>query len=373
MTLLIVSNYLPDRQWSMLRFAELLAEGVRGRGHEVQVLHPPVWLGRCARPGGSAGKWLAYLDKFVLFPPLLAARSRRYDVVHVADHSNAPYRRWLRSKAVTATCHDLLAVRGALGEPTFCPASAMGRRLQAAILRNLQAIPQVACDSDATRADVSRLTGRSPGRNLRTILLSFSPSFRRPAEADLQTNLASLGLTGADYVLHVGSSQARKNREGLLRAVAGLGSRWNGGMVFAGERLRPEQQQLAADLGLDGRLRDLGRLSDAELASLYAGARAFVFPSFCEGFGWPVLEAQACGCPVITAGNTSLPEVAGEGALVLEAEDHRAIGEAILAMGSPPVREDWIRRGSANLARFTSERMVDEYERFFLEALADAA
>jgi glycosyltransferase involved in cell wall biosynthesis len=154
--------------------------------------------------------------------------------------------------------------------------------------------------------------------------------------------------------------------------VARLGGQWTGGIVFVGEPLREEQKKLVADLGLGKRVRELGALSDASLASVYAGAHALMFPSFCEGFGWPILEAQACDCPVITADNTSLTEVAGEGALVFEAGDVDGMSQAIMRLGTPSVREKCIKSGRNNVGRFTLSGMLDAYETLYWEALADA-
>lgn len=370
--LLLISNYPPDKQESMLRFASIL-EGFQARGFHVQRIQPEQRVRSRFRPDSRMAKWAGYVDKFLLFPPRLGRVSKEYDVAHICDHSNAPYYRAIKARASVATCHDLLAVRGALGEPTFCPASRMGKRLQASILSGLSKIPHVACDSDATRADFSRLTGRPPGRALRTILLGFSGVFRSPPAQETQQQLRELGVNGAPYVLHVGSSQERKNREGILKAMALLGTRWTGNIVFAGEVLRPHQRELARSLGLESRVRELGNLSDEALCAVYAGAHALLFPSWCEGFGWPILEGQACGCPVITADNTSLAEVAGAGAIIVPGNDTEGIAEAVLKVGEEGFRRQLIDRATVNLDRFRLADMLDQYERMYVEALEDAA
>lgn len=370
--LLLVSNYPPDKQESMLRFAGIL-EGFQTRGFQVQRIQPEQRVRARFRPDSRMAKWAGYVDKYLLFPPRLKRVSKEYDVAHICDHSNAPYHRAIKSRAIVATCHDLLAVRGALGESTFCPASSMGKRLQASILDGLSKIPHVACDSDATRADFSRLTGRPPGRTLRTILLGFSGVFRSPPAQETQQQLQALGVHDAPYVLHVGSSQERKNREGILKAMALLGSRWTGNIVFAGEMLRPHQRELARSLGLESRVRELGNLSDEALCAVYAGAHALLFPSWCEGFGWPILEGQACGCPVVTADNTSLAEVAGDGAIIVAGNNTEGIAAAVLKVEEAGFRRQLIGRGTSNLDRFRMADMLDHYERMYMEALEDAA
>jgi glycosyltransferase involved in cell wall biosynthesis len=366
---LLVSNYSPDRQWSMLRFAELLAAGLQGPDWSVEICRPPVIFGRFAGASRSRHKWLGYADKFLAFPALLRRKAREHDLVHVCDHSNAPYLAAVGDRAKVVTCHDLLAVRGALGEATHCEASRLGRQLQSGILSALRHAPWVACDSQATLTDFSRLTGRVEGRHLRRIYLGFEAGFQPVPVPELAAALARHDLTPGQYLLHVGSSQRRKNREGILQAVALLAGRWSGRLVFAGEPLTSEQRRLAERLGLSDRLVELAPVTDALLQSLYSGAQALLFPSLCEGFGWPVLEAQACGCPVITADNTSLPEVAGEGALLVDAEDSAALAEAVLALLEPARRQHLVAAGFENLRRFQTSRMLQEYSELYEQAL----
>jgi glycosyltransferase involved in cell wall biosynthesis len=370
MRTLLVSNYQPDRQWSMLRFAELMGESLASRGHEVWVTRPEARLGRLVGSDHRMQKWLAYLDKYLIFPRQLHRLSAGWDITHICDHSNAVYRPWIKSRALVVTCHDLLAVRGALGEKTYCPASRMGRRLQASILRNLTAIPWVACDSSATLADFSRLTGRREGSALQRILLGFEGRFRPEPPQSCPEALAALGLELAGYLLHVGSSQPRKNREGVLKLVAQLGEVWRGKVVFAGEKLTSKQRELAGQLGLAERIVEISGPNDEKLSVLYSGALALVFPSYCEGFGWPILEAQACGCPVITANNTSLPEVSGEGAFIFDADDTVGMAMAVVSLGQEKVREKAVNCGFDNLKRFAVQRMVEEYVQLYEQALA---
>ncbi len=368
MRILLISNYLPDRQESMLRFASMLQDGLRSNGHQVETIRPFPRFGQFSWPTRGLRKWAAYVDKLVCFPFALRIKSRKFELSHICDHSNAVYRRWISSGATSATCHDLLAIRGAMGESTYCPATTMGKRLQSAILKNLSLISHVACDSNATLADFSRLTGRQPSSSLRTIHLSFSPAFATQARKDERLLESILGDSAIDYILHVGSSQLRKNREGILHAVEHLGSRWDGTIVFVGEALRPDQKALAAKLGLSNRVIELGHRPDTEIAALYANARAFVFPSLSEGFGWPILEAQSCGCPVITSGNTSLPEVAGKGAIIVDADNSLQIADAILHVGESGVRQALVDDGLSNLDGFTMDSMIRKYETLFRDA-----
>lgn len=94
MRVLLVANYEPDAQLSMLRYAEFLRRGLEQRGHEMEVVHPPAILSRLVSTRNPLWKWLGYIDKFVLFPTRLRMKVRSADLVHVCDHSNSSYLRW---------------------------------------------------------------------------------------------------------------------------------------------------------------------------------------------------------------------------------------------------------------------------------------
>ncbi len=367
----------------MLRFARMLFEGLRARGRPVELLAPaPRFGGRPGQPTFSgAGKWLAYLDKYGWFPWTLRRRVRALPpgaVVHVCDHSNAMYVPAAGSAGhrVLVTCHDMGAVRGALGEPTDCPASATGKILQRWIRRSLGRADAIPCDSTATRLDVERLVrrpdGSAPDASLVFVGLNVPYHAIDPAEAAARlAGIAGLSA-GEPFALNVGSSLRRKNRDGVLRIFARLRDRWPAGkMVFAGEALPADARELAASLGVAARVVEVVKPSDAVLEALYNRARALLFPSRFEGFGWPVVEAQACGCPVLCSDAGSLGEVAGDGAFVRAAADEEAFAEELARLvADDAARARWTEAGHRNAARFTADAMLDHYERLYDELAA---
>jgi hypothetical protein len=132
---LLIGNYPPDRQQSMQRFAMMMLDGLIAAGVPAELIQPQPFFGRFRPANGFVAKWLAYIDKFVLFPRNLRRKLKAAPaLVHICDHSNAMYAKQIRGLPVVSTCHDLLAVRGALGEQTDCPASATGKLLQRWIL-----------------------------------------------------------------------------------------------------------------------------------------------------------------------------------------------------------------------------------------------
>ncbi len=361
---LLIGNYAPDRQQSMLRFGQMMLEGLRAAGQPAELLQPRPFFGRWRAAGEFAGKWLAYLDKYLLFPRQLRRRLARGDVslVHICDHSNAVYVRAARPTAVLVTCHDLLAVRGALGEETDCPASAAGNFLQRWILRGLAAADAIACDSRATLEDADRLLPAGKRPALRVITLGLSHPYG-PTPA-MEPSIAGLDLA-RPFVLHVGSNLRRKNRDGALRIFARTAPHWHGQLVFAGEPLPAELRSLADEMGIRQRVVEAVHPENSLLEALYQRATALLYPSRFEGFGWPIAEAQACGCPVICSATPPMPEVAGEAGLIHAVEDEQGFADEILRLSDPAERARWSARSLENARQFSAERMIAEYQEMY--------
>jgi glycosyltransferase involved in cell wall biosynthesis len=355
----------------------MLFEGLRTRGIPTELVWPKPFFGRLKASGNGIGKWLGYLDKFLVFPFTLHRKTRQCDadetvLVHVCDHSNAPYLAQAASVPSVVTCHDLGAVRGARGEATYCLVSRTGRILQKWILKSLARAGRIVCDSTATMTDVQRLLG-SKGPQSQVVLLGLNQQFGVRSKVETESMLTRAlpqGYLGDSYLLHVGSSLARKNRDGILRIFHRIKDRWRGKVVFAGEPLPADLRRIAIDLGITDRVIVVERPNSDLLTALYNRAFALLFPSHFEGFGWPVIEAQACGCPVICSNATSLPEVAGSGALMRNADDEQGFADDVLSLCEPETREALIRRGFENVRRFSTERMVDEYLSIYRELVA---
>jgi glycosyltransferase involved in cell wall biosynthesis len=371
----LIGNYPIDRQESMLRFRKLIQEWLEAHGFVTESISPKGRLGGIVQKG-FLGKWFGYIDKYLLFPVELAQRlsaiKRKYPdrkvVVHICDHSNAVYaamaRRWF---PVLVTCHDLIAVRSARGEETYCPVSGFGKFLQLAILRGLGQATLVVCVSRSTQSDLIRLSGPTLVERARVIPLALNYPYRPLSGQETMAilQLAGIDLPYRDYVLHVGSGLPRKNREALLLSVARIKDSWAGLIVFAGEPLLPAEKTLAESLGLADRVREISGPDNETLLALYNAAHGLIFMSRFEGFGWPILEAQASGCPVICSDRTSVPEVAGDGALIHDPEDYGAIAADILRLQDTVFREGLAALGFKNAQAYSIERMMGTYEEVY--------
>jgi glycosyltransferase involved in cell wall biosynthesis len=175
------------------------------------------------------------------------------------------------------------------------------------------------------------------------------------------------------YALYVGTIQPRKNLVRLAQAYAGLvrshAVEWD--LVLAGSLgwLGDEVLRAIDAVGLPDRIHRLGYVTDDELPALLYGARFFCYVSLYEGFGLPVLEAQAAGVPVMTANNSSLPEVAGDAAILVDSTDVDAIADAMLRLSNDEaLRQRLIAAGHANVARFSWQKAARETLAVLLKA-----
>ena len=380
MQVLLVGNYLPDKQESMQRFARLLEVELRARGHQVRWLQPRAVLNRAGAPPVGRAKWLGYLDKFVLFPARLKRAARRADIVHICDHSNAMYVKTLRGKPLLLTCNDVLAVRSALGLVPQNPTGATGKILQKLILRGLNRAPHIACISENTRRELLEVSTRSPQRT--TVIemglnYPYSPMPRVQADALIHGFFET--KAGADvpaFVLHIGGNQWYKNREGVLQIYRQLREQMGKDapvLAMAGKAFTPAMEEYCAQHDLRNVVRIEGA-SNEQLRALYSRAQAFIFPSLAEGFGWPIVEAQACGCRVLTTDAPPMNDIGGAPCALCDPSDVRGAAVQLreLLNEAPDQCAARIEAGLENARRFTTAHMINQYERLYREITSDA-
>jgi glycosyltransferase involved in cell wall biosynthesis len=362
---LLIGNYAPDQQQSMQRFNAMMLQGLAAAGVDAELIRPKPLFGKVKFLGRTAAKWLGYFDKYIVFPMQLRRKLRmRPDLVHICDHSNAVYVKRCRRFQVLVTCHDLLAVRGALGEETDCPASFTGRILQRWILRGLRRADAIACISEATADDAERLVGHGVGRpHLNVVYLGLNYPYRKLEPEVARTRLNKINKFNVDvpFALHVGSNLRRKNRDGVIRIFAKTKDKWNGRLVFAGDFLSEELISMARHLGISDRIVQLHNPEGELLEALYNCATALVYPSRFEGFGWPIIEAQACGCPVICSNSRPLPEAAGDAGFFHRVEDEDGFAADLLRLANPAKRAIWSDGSRRNAERFSTDKMIGQY------------
>ena len=411
MKILLIANYQPDRQESMQRVAQLLASELTLAGHEVRVIRPKPWVGQL-KPGATGlGKWLGYIDKFLIFPFSLRQAIVWADVVHICDHSNAFYTRYLQAVPHVVTCNDLLAIRSALGEIPQNPTRWSGQKLQEMILAGLNQAQRVVCISQKTRQDLLRLSRLSP-EAVCCVYLGLNFSYEPMERSIARSRLVSLGIPpNAEYLLHVGGNHWYKNREGVVQIFHALRSQLtqrsprlheddsgdDSGdhsrdlykdlyLVMAGAPLpkairewiqdqdqNPDQNR---DEGgnplappLSSRVIETCNVSNEDLQALYSVATALLFPSLEEGYGWPILEAHACGCPVFTTHAPPMTEVGGNAAFYLDPRDIN--GSATTIARELPHLAESVEKNRLNAQRFSNPVMIEGYLREYAHAIRE--
>lgn len=218
-------------------------------------------------------------------------------------------------------------------------------------------------DSESTRRDMARLLPASAGKTVVT-LLAAGPVFRPVPPAEVLDACTRHGLTPGRFLLYVGVLEPRKNVPMLLKAFAQIAAKFpDVPLVIVGKKGWMYDAIFAelTALGLAERVVFTGYVPEEDLPRLYGGARAFVYPSLYEGFGLPVLEAMQCGAPVVTTDISSMPEVAGDAALLVKPDDVDGLAEALTrVLSDDALAADLKQRGLARAALFSWERCARE-------------
>ncbi len=294
------------------------------------------------------------LHQQVAVPRLLA---RVGATLYHSPYYLMPYR---PGRPALLTVHDLI--------PLLLPDQSTTRArllFRWAMTMALRAAHLVIAVSEATRRDLITYF-RVPHRRVVTIPEAADPTFRPRPPAEVSALRRKYGLPER-YVLYLGSNKPHKNLVRLIEAWAlaatrGIGREAGVTLVVAGawDPRYPEPRQRAESLGLED-VRWLGPVPETDLPALYTGATAFVFPSLYEGFGLPVLEAMACGVPVLCSNASSLPEIAGDAALTFDPADPEAIADALVrVLGDADLRADLRDRGVRRARTFSWERTARE-------------
>jgi len=260
------------------------------------------------------------------------------------------------------TVHDLSFVRyPQTADPRLY------RYLNVAVPRSVRKADHILADSRNTASDLTKLWG-VPSTKISVLYSGVEPRFHPLTDlVELSRARTRYGLP-SHFILSVGTLQPRKNYERLIRAFSQLPSEMPseaGGLklVVAGSKgwLYQPIFDTVRELGLEEAVLFPGFVPDEELPALYNLADLFVFPSLYEGFGLPVLEAMACGTPVVCSSTSSLPEVVGNAALLVDPLDVTGWAQAMrLALDDEELRRELVARGLAQARRFNWGRAAEK-------------
>ncbi len=231
--------------------------------------------------------------------------------------------------------------------------------LNQVVPRSVAQADRVLADSEATRADLINHLG-TPPEKVQVLYGGVDPRFHPEPEPGEDERIRNrYGIGARPYVFSVGTIQPRKNYVRLIQAFANLPTCQlaNLQLLIAGGRGWLYEDIFAEAKKYSDCVRILGFVDDADLPALYRSAALFAFPSLYEGLGFPVLEAMACGIPAITSNVSSLPEVAGDAALLVDPLDVDDLAATMTrALEETDLRQGMIERGLVQAAKFTWER-----------------
>ncbi|WP_017653940.1 glycosyltransferase family 4 protein [Fortiea contorta] len=372
MNILLLGNYQPDAITSMDIFLAMLEKHLTQNGHQVCVIRPNIRLGKLPFAPKFLLKWLGYLDKFWLFPAQLRPALSWADVVHICDHGNAVYTKYLQNIPHVVTCHDLLPIRAGLGEfPEHRPGWT-GKKLQQMIMKGLNQAQKVACVSEQTKSDIFRLSSLSESA-VTVIFMGLNYPYTPKRAIESQQYLQGLGIPqNHQFILHVGANHWYKNRLGVLAIFYHLTLQLKQPkfhLVMVGKPMTDEMHQFIKKHNLNQQVIELVNIDHESLNSLYSTAAFFLFPSFYEGFGWPIIEAQACGCPVFTSNRPPMNDVGGEAAIYLEPDKPKEAASTIIA--HLPMLETLKTKGIMNSQRFNVTKMIEQYLALYQQAIEE--
>jgi len=307
---------------SMPRFAQMLKTSYETRGHSVEVWSPRArafkWV-----PRGRLSKWAGYIDQYVLFPFSVRGalkRTSKETLFVFCDQALGPWVPLVKDRYHVVHVHDLLALRSALGDVPENATSLSGRIYQRYIRRGFRQAHHFISVSKKTRDDLLRYGGVAASTSevvYNGMNYPYAPLPQAEARAILRTNV--MAVPDAGVILHVGGGQWYKNLSGVVAIYAHYASRATEPLPLwcVGPEPNAAIRRAIAKVPVRGRVLFFRNVDSAALQALYSLAKVFLFPSLAEGFGWPLIEAQACGCPVITTNEPPMNEVGGPAARYL--------------------------------------------------------
>lgn len=368
---------------SMPKYAQMLVQGLGKRGHQLEVLTANKLFYDLPSPA-FLNKWLGYMDQFVVFPLRLRKVLRKLpeETLFVfADHALGPWIPYVAGRPHVIHCHDFLAQKSALGLVPENKVAITGKIYQAMIRRGFRKGKNFISISGKTHEDLHQLIGSCRGIS-KIVYNGFNQDFRQGCQTGARSKLSEtleVDLTNG-FILHVGGNQFYKNRKGVIGIYNSWRETYSGNipLIMVGP---PPTKQLLDMKFSSGFARDIHFVSgvpDQTLQLLYHGACLLLFPSLEEGFGWPIAEAMASGCLVLTTNKPPMNEVGADCCFYLPAFDSKQSKfyefeagqklQQILSL-SKEERQKMINAARISSRRFNTEEALDAIEALYREVL----
>lgn len=308
---------------SMPRYADMLLNGMKERGHQVEVWSPKARFYKIAFMK-SWKKWLGYVDQYIVFPievKFKLLKSSKDTLFVFADQALGPWIPLIKNKKHVVHCHDFLALKSALGMIPENPTSYTGKLYQNYIRNGFSKGKYFISISKKTQQDLHELhQGKIVSsavcyNGLNRPFQALSPTeSRRLLEVKLKIPLSE------GFIMHIGGNQYYKNRKGVIEIYDSWRKINNKKipLILIGSEPSDELCNLRLKSLFKEDIHFVTNLSDEYINNAYSGAICLLFPSLDEGFGWPIVEAMASGCLVITTNKSPMNEVGGSAAFYID-------------------------------------------------------
>ena len=386
MKIIFLNHHTFFTGYSMRRYSQFLKEGMANRGHDTQIWAPKPILAHKFTPK-SLNKWMRYLDQFLLFPVIFIIRSKNHpkNTLYVLiDQALGMWMPMLKHKKHVVHCHDFIALKSSLGIIKENPTSFTGKKYQSLILNGFKKADNFIAISKNTKKELQQFLDKKAHR-IEQVYNALDPSFVvGPKEIARKKLEDYLGLNfSKGYLLHVGGNDFYKNRVGVIAIYDAWRKISNDPvplLLIGYEPAAQIQEQYDAS-AYKKDIHFLVRVEDDLLVSAYQGACYLIFPSLMEGFGWPVVEAMASGCPVITTGEAPMNEVGSDAAAYIPrcpspsersswAKECALVVEECMKLTSPK-REALIKKGLLNAKRFDGEVILNQLEEIYMNIVKE--
>lgn len=392
MNLVILTHPAFNKSQSMPRFTKMLAEGMRERGHAVKLWSPIPRFLRIPAPI-AIKKWLGYVDQYIIFPFKVQGLLKKCppDTLFIfTDQALGPWVPLVAERHHVIHCHDFLALKSALGEVKENPTSWTGCQYQALIRWGFSKGSHFISVSSHTNSELQRFLPKKPVTSAvvyNQVASVFQPRDPLSARHNLSEKLAGVLVNSASikrgYLLHVGATVWYKNKRGVLELYQAWRKISNNPLplIMIGDLPSEDLIRWVKNTSWGRDVIFLTGVQEELMALAYSGATVFLFPSLEEGFGWPIAEAMASACPVITTNKPPMTEVGGNAAFYISrrpeqknevnawAENGAMMIEQLVNMSSVE-RQEAVNTGLQNVGRFSSQAVLDQIDGFYKQIVS---
>ena len=330
---------------------------------------------------GSEGKLCKFakleenISRFLLYP--INVLFQAADLYHIIDHSYGQLAYPLYKRPLVVTCHDLIPLRASIeGIPEFWVKSFSAKKFRWAVM-GMRLADIIIAVSQSTKQDIIEFLD-IPEHKIRVVHNGVDSKFKKIHDKNEITHFKhSIDIPlDAQVIMHVSNKDLYKNIKGVLRTLAILVHDHDKEMhlLRVGSPLAEEHWELARFLEIDQYIHEVGYLTDTELVLAYNLAAVLLYPSWLEGFGFPPLEAMACGTPVVASNRASLPEVVGTAGVLLPPDDYMGMAREIKRIiEDAHWRNSLISKGLKRSSMFSWDKAAEETFKIYRTVLKNSS